>query len=89
MSWSVTATNVTPEAAEQIEAQFAASGPCMDPEEGVRQSARATIATALAAQSPGTRVQVSAYGSQSIRYGADNKAEGFTNSLKISIDVLL
>lgn len=64
MSWSVGTKQKATEAAAEIERQFSTSGPCVEPEEGVRQSARITIAQALAAQHPDVTVNVSAYGSQ-------------------------
>jgi hypothetical protein len=64
MSWSVSAVGKAPAIAAALEEQFS-KATCMEPEEGVRQSARATIAAALAAQDPGTVVKVVASGSQS------------------------
>lgn len=79
MSWSVSTKQKAAEAAIEIERQFKNSGPCVDPEESVRQSARITIAAALSAQHPDVTVNVSAFGSQ-------GKTDGKTmNSLSIII----
>ena len=81
MSWSVNAIGKSAAVAASIEKQFAAHF-CNEPEETVRQSARATIASALAAQTKSnTAVKVMASGSQS-SYGTD----GFTNNLSITIE---
>lgn len=71
MSWSVGAVGKPKAVAESVEKQFAAST-CQEPEETVRQAARAAIAAALAAQREDSAVQVIASGSQSSSY-VDNK----------------
>jgi len=84
MSWSVTAIGKPAAVAAAIESQFAQSK-CAEPEESIRQSARAAIAAALAAQSPSTAVKVSAYGSQSTFYKT-GQPDGVTNNLSITIE---
>jgi hypothetical protein len=86
MSWSVLAIGKAPAVAAEIERQFAQSK-CSEPEESVRQSARLTLASALAAQEPSTMVEVSAAGSQSTKYkSGTNEVLGVTNGLSIKID---
>lgn len=86
MSWSVSAIGKAAAVAASIETQFSQST-CSEPEESVRQSARATIAAALAAQDPRTVVKVMASGSQSQRnYGQKDVAPSFTNSLTINVE---
>lgn len=85
MSWSVGGIGKAQAVATSIEAQFAQSK-CSDPEESVRQAARAAIAAALVAQNVGTVVKVTASGSQSTRYDLAGKPAGFTNQLSIVIE---
>jgi hypothetical protein len=83
MSWSVSAIGKPPAVAVSIEEQFSRYK-CIEPEEGVRQGARATLAAALAAQRPDSVVKVSASGSQS-----SNTIDGvvlFTNVLSITVE---
>ncbi|MDE2097867.1 MAG: hypothetical protein KGL39_11510 [Patescibacteria group bacterium] len=81
MSWSVGAIGKAPAVAARIESEFSRYGACSDPEEGVKQSARKTLAVALAAQSPDTVVKVSAAGSQSV----DHLTGATRNSLSIDV----
>lgn len=82
MSWSVEAIGRAPAVAEKIERDFAATtAQCRGPEEGVRQSVRAALAIALAAQDPATVVQVSASGSQSSDYGTNE----IRNQLSVTV----
>lgn len=89
MSWSVSATGKAAPVAAEVEKQFAL-GHCMEPEETVRQAARALIAAALAAQTdPVSAVKVQAAGSQSQKYDKDGKATNlFTNNLSITVENL-
>lgn len=68
MSWSVQGIGKAPAVALAIDKQFTSSGPCAEPEETVRQAARAAIAAALTAQKPEAVIQVTAQGSQSTSY---------------------
>jgi hypothetical protein len=81
MSWSVGAIGKAPAVAAEIERQFNQSK-CSEPEEGVRQAARSTIAAALAAQDPAIVVDISAYGSQSTDY----KTNALRNQLTLKIE---
>ena len=84
MSWSVAFTGKAPEARAKISEQFKNSGPCIEPEETVRQLAAKLIDLALEAQAPDQEVKVSAYGSQnSIWHGGIPTVQG--NSLNITI----
>lgn len=85
MSWSVNATGRAPAVAASIEQQFSGYK-CSEPEETVRQQARATIAAALAAQSPDRAVKVAAHGSQSVTGHADGAADTITNNLSITVE---
>ena len=90
MSWSVQGIGKASVLAPKIEADLGAAK-CTEPEESVRQAARATIAAALAAQDPATCVRLSASGSQSTIW-QPNDAEGrpvpakLCNSLTITIE---
>lgn len=89
MSWSVAAVGKPVAVAAAIEAQFASTS-CAEPEETVRQSARATIAAALKAQREDSAVQVSASGSMSTTYNAESKTWGapYNNTLQILVQPL-
>lgn len=89
MSWSVSAIGKPEAAARSIEDQFASSK-CAEPEETVRQSARATIAASLAAQRPDLVVHVTASGHMSNTYNEETKKFGppVTNSLEIRVNPL-
>lgn len=89
MSWSVQAVGKPAAVAASIELQFAASV-CAEPEETVRQAARATIAGALKAQREDSVVQVSASGSMSTTYNTETKTWGapLTNNLEIKVQPL-
>lgn len=76
-----------PAVAVAIEQQFS-MGACSEPEETVRQSARAMIAAALAAQRPDSIVQVSASGSQNSTYTDGKWGAPFQNSLEIKVQPL-
>lgn len=86
MSWSVSAVGKPAAVAASIESQFAASQ-CAEPEETVRQSARAAIAATLKAQREDSAVQVIASGSMSTSYNEETKTWGppLTNQLEIAI----
>ncbi len=71
--------------AKRIELDFSVMPRCAEPEESIRRSARATIATALMAQEPSTIVKVCASGSQSAHFGPDNRQSGHINFLRIEI----
>jgi hypothetical protein len=80
MSWIVGATDVTPKVGELVDKMFEGYQ-CVDPEEGIRQAARKIIADTVAAQTEGTKLQISAFGSQSTDY----TTKKVTVSLSISI----
>ena len=86
MSWTVAAVGKSAAVAVAIEGQFNSSGLCIEPEEGIRQSARALIAQSLAGQIPGCVVKVAASGSQSTAYGKAGAPDAVTNSLSIAIE---
>ena len=81
MSWSVATVGKSPEAASEIARQFATSGPCEEPEEGIRQGAAKLLALAIEAQDPDKQVRISAYGSQSKDYATGK----IRNSLNITV----
>ena len=64
MSWGVSAIGRAPAVGAAIERQFE-SGKCAEPEESIRQAARALIAASIAAQDSAKVIRVQAYGSQS------------------------
>jgi len=91
MSWSVGATGRPKAVAPVIEKQFTGALPCSEPEETVRQAARAAIAAALAGQTdPACAVKVTANGSQSQAYkdGKPLDPPVCSNSLFINVEVL-
>ncbi len=83
MSWSVSAIGNREAVAVEIERQFATMGaPCPEPEESVKQSMRAAIATALA-QGTGA-VKVEANGTQyTPTRGSETLPVSLSTSLKI------
>lgn len=85
MSWSVAATGKAPEVRKEIAGQFQRSGPCLEPEETIRQSAAKLIDAALEAQAESQEVKVSAYGSQGMKYSGNNDPVVQSNSLNITI----
>ncbi len=87
MSWSVVGIGKVSALAAQLERDFERDGKCSEPEESIRQSARALIAQALSAQNSKTLVKVQASGAQSSQY-AKNSSEvvGYTNQLSILIE---
>jgi superfamily II helicase len=86
MSWGVSAVGKPPAVLASIEKQFSQSS-CAEPEETVRQSARAAIKAALEAQRPDSIVQVIASGHQIGTYDADTKLWGapFQNQLEVKV----
>ena len=84
MSWSVGAKGITPEVGEIIEKQFNDGGKCVEPEESTRQTARRLIAQMVEVQTPGTKLNISAYGSQSFDWPIK---PGHSVSMGIKIDV--
>jgi len=87
MSWSVAAKGETPGVGEIIDKQFADGSKCPEPEETIRQSARNLIAGTVGAQSPGTKLVISAYGSQSTSSQGEGLPDKITVSLAIKIDI--
>lgn len=86
MSWGVSGIGKPAALAVSIEKQFSGYQ-CSEPEETVRQSAKAAIAAALAAQAPDTAVSVIASGSQGYVYDAAGKDTGKrTNNLIIRVE---
>ena len=87
MSWSVGASGDSAEVAKTIEEQFEgmAQYPCPEPEEAIKQQARALIATALAGNIPSRSLQVNAWGSQSTCCGVNGAPDTVSNTLSISI----
>lgn len=95
MSWSISYNGGLNNASAEIEAQFAALPECPEPEESIKQSARALILSTVAGQSikPGETLllSISAWGSQSARYdqpsvpGEPLIPSGHTNSLTVTI----
>ena len=84
MSWSVGAIGKAPAVRDCIATQFANGSPCKEPEEAIRQAAKATIDTALAAISPDYAVEVNASGSMSLTDWND-PSKGGANTLTIQI----
>jgi len=86
MSWSVSAIGKAGAVRSSIAGQFSKSGPCMEPEESVRQAAASAIDKALEAQDPTQAVKVTASGSQGYKdYGAKT---GLFNQMTIAIEPL-
>ena len=87
MSWSVGATGPSDELAATIDAQFEGMKdyPCPEPEETVKQAARAFIAVALNANIPPVQRTVSAWGSQSADGGTEGAPDRVSNTLLIEI----
>jgi len=87
MSWSVSAVGKASLVAAKIEEEFSKSH-CTEPEESLRQSARAAIASALAASTnPDNLVKVIASGHQSEKYSPKGERTGqFSNTLSISVE---
>jgi len=88
MSWSVNAIGKPEAVAKEIERQFAASSPCREPEETVRQAARTTIASILAAETASVAVQVQANGHQSDEYSKETptKTGKVSNTFSLKVD---
>ena len=87
MSWSVQALGKPAAVAVAIDDQFTSGGECHEPEESIRQAARALIATALGAQTGAGAVKVGAYGSQSSFRRGD--AVVTTNQLQITVELVV
>ncbi len=88
MSWSVQAVGKPSRVAEVIENAFSQGSVCAEPEESVRQAARATIAAAVAAQRPDVPVRVSASGSMSQTHKDGKWGPPVTSNLTISVEPL-
>lgn len=86
MSWSVGSDGMSGEVGGVIERQFEAMPACPEPEEKLKQSARQTIALAVAAQVPETLLSVKAWGSQSTVAGAEGAPDSVKNSLTILVE---
>ena len=86
MSWSVSAVGKPPAVLASIETQFSQSS-CAEPEETVRQGARAVIRAALEAQRPDSIVQVNASGSQQTTFNLETQLWGapFQNQLEVKV----
>lgn len=84
MSWSVSAIGKAEAVKAEISGQFAKSGKCLEPEEGIRLEAAKLIDAALAATDKSFVVKVSANGSQGFKDWV-NKA-GCSNNLTISVE---
>lgn len=82
MSWSVSAIGKQPAVKAEIARQFEVGGKCSEPEESVRQAAKATVLAAIDATNPSYPLKISASGSQS----GDYSKKIFSNSLTISIE---
>lgn len=85
MSWSVYGVGKPEAVAKRIEEQFTQQSPCAEPEETIRQSARATIAASLAGQRPDMVIQVQAGGCMQSTYDQGTYGPPFQNSLNIDI----
>ena len=66
-----------------IEKQFNDGGKCVEPEESTRQTARRLIAQMVEVQTPGTKLNISAYGSQSFD-GQSNQVIVFRWALRLT-----
>ena len=82
MSWSVAANGKQPAVKAEIARQFENGGKCSEPEETVRQAAKAVVLAAINATDASYPIKVSASGSQSGDYGK----RIFSNSLTITIE---
>jgi hypothetical protein len=85
MSWSVGSAGNSDEVATVIEAQFESYTACPEPEESIKQAARALIAKTLAGKIPAVATTVSAFGSQATKYRVDGALDEVNNGLSISI----
>jgi hypothetical protein len=85
MSWSVSCNGMkSDEAATQIERQFESMSTLLEPEETIKQKARALIADSLAGNSPVREVTVSAFGSMNTWTGEGGE-QRFSNTVNINI----
>ena len=85
MSWSVSAVGKSDVVAAVIEKQFENGGKCMEPEESIRQAARALLAASLKAQVPSAAVEVSAGGSQSTGASIPGGPDVVRNTLTLTV----
>jgi hypothetical protein len=86
MSWSVGASGLSDEVTVNVDAQFAAMHyPCPEPEETLKQQARALIAAYLASNKPPRDVTVSAFATQGSGWDGEKHVEPISNSLTITI----
>jgi hypothetical protein len=86
VSWSVSYSGDSVKAVESIEAQFASmTYPCQEPEESIKQAARAILKLALEGNVPSRGVSVSAWGSQSKWSAGDDAPDNISNTLNIVI----
>lgn len=91
MSWSVSVVGKLPAVKAAVEAQFTdPRSVCAEPEETVRQAARAAIAAALQAQREDSVVRVTAGGSMINTYNKETGSWGapYSNHLEIHIEPL-
>ena len=82
MSWSVAAHGKQPAVRAEIARQFEVGGKCFEPEESIRQAAKATVLAAIDGTDPSYPIKVSVYGSQ----GGDYSKKIYSNSLTLSIE---
>jgi hypothetical protein len=88
MSWSVSGVGKAPALAAKLEKDFANQSKCAEPEETVRQAARAVIAAALAGQDSGKAIKVDASGSMSNYAEYPSTEAKISNTLSISVTPL-
>jgi hypothetical protein len=86
MSWSVGGIGKAKALAAKIENDFANTTACAEPEETVRQAARAVIAAALAGQHESKAIKVSASGSMSNYAEWPSTEAKVSNSLTITVE---
>lgn len=88
MSWSVRAIGKPAAVGAAIAKQFDSCSPCSEPEETVRQGAKAAILKAVEAQDPGLPVSVSAQGSQEATYYDGKWGAPYTIQLSLEVKPL-
>ncbi len=88
MSWSVSAIGKADAVALKVSEEFAKiDGYLKEPEKGVALTVAASIAAALAAQAPGTVVNVQASGSQNV-VSSPPEGDIVRNRFSASVEVL-
>lgn len=82
MSWGIAVTGNTPAIATEIDKEFSLTSKSPEPEETLKQAARKLIRDVITAQSPGTKLKITAWGNQT------NSEQKSTNSFGINVEVV-